>query len=1267
MAVKKKHEKLAAVEVGAEAQELPKEQRLDGVDSGHYSITPKTDRAPTPQEARAVGDLSDVTTEVFRLKIVAPNTEPFDLQVNNSEMIQEVYQVLLEREVTCHRTCFSLQLNGQRLDNFTEVRAVPGLVDGSVITVVEEPYTVREARIHLRHVLELVKGGSNDGYYEAASGIEGQSLSFLPTINLLEKKEGSKPVELPSDYILPGAKERPLSHLLAIAPKTQAALNNISLSPYNPPVGPRKMKGDVIYLIVDTAERRRVHITCCTKGFYVNASSDDSFKPTISNQNKSIYHSLVDLLSITSPMFKKTFPLLIRKRLERHLLDRLPTPYPVYAWIVPAAEQTQDSFRAEDATHPHRVGFEDHLPGQIRDWNEELQTTHDMPRTNINDRIVRDRSVFKIHGDFIGAAVKGATSVIDGNVMAINPADEPRTHMFIWNNIFFSLGFDVKDHYKELGGDAAAHAATSLDLQGVRAYSALDDSKLCTLGMAVIDYKGYRITAQSIIPGILDREQEQSVVYGSIDFGKTVVSNERYVELLEKAAFELKILPHAVISTDAEGNEKTVKLYTSYETKGIVGNDGRNYVLDLLRTMPPDAHFLENGVVSEAAKNLGFPRKFPHKLASLRHELVEAFIEFRYMMFIRVAAHLVQQARVKEVQDKKITTEDVNRDALLDTEDAKKIVNEALPSKEDVENDKQSQELITKAAVAAGSLSDTTFDLRFNPDCYSTTVKHTENEDLEKQRKLVADAGEFLLTHQLPGFVQECVEHQIAPIDGGSLSDVMHSKGINIRYLGEVMKKVESSSNESFVKSVVATELVVRCAKHVIRKVVQDVASDQLACAIAHILNALIGSGSDKLELKKFKKASGLKKSEKWSEITQKSLWRDISEDCLSYYGYDLDMVAADSFVEKFAVQKVSFFRRICNVMGFQMLLKDYQFEKKALPFVEDDVQNMVAVTKHKQPMTIDAKQLYLRGQAETAQGNLKDAYEFVAEAVNLMTSVYGAMHSELALALRLLARLSYILGDPAEALAQQHKAALMSERCNGVDHSLTIIEYINLSHFAFANLYVHGALRLLYRARYLLLIAHGEGHPLMSQIDGNIGVILYACQEFDLALKFLTSSDSYAKGEPKRLKSALLNHIMARAHSCRGDFRTALTCEKETFTIYKQLFGIDHDRTKESSECLKHLTQQAVLFQKKMNEAAKGNNVNQFLPIQTTQPSLPSILEVLNILNGIIIIAVPSVAAQQATTDIAPAEKANRTDKVQSVKTEDTAAKAALQQEILD
>lgn len=69
-------------------------------------------------------------------------------------------------------------------------------------------------------------------------------------------------------------------------------------------------------------------------------------------------------------------------------------------------------------------------------------------------------------------------------------------------------------------------------MQGVRVYSAVDLPGLYTLGTVVIDYRGYRVTAQSIIPGILEREQEQSVVYGSIDFGKTVLTHPKYLELV---------------------------------------------------------------------------------------------------------------------------------------------------------------------------------------------------------------------------------------------------------------------------------------------------------------------------------------------------------------------------------------------------------------------------------------------------------------------------------------------------------------------------------------------------------------------------------------------------------------------------------------------------------------------------------------------------------------------------------------------------------------
>ena len=42
-------------------------------------------------------------------------------------MVQEIHQVLMDREDTCHRTCFSLHLDGNMLDHFSELRSVEGL------------------------------------------------------------------------------------------------------------------------------------------------------------------------------------------------------------------------------------------------------------------------------------------------------------------------------------------------------------------------------------------------------------------------------------------------------------------------------------------------------------------------------------------------------------------------------------------------------------------------------------------------------------------------------------------------------------------------------------------------------------------------------------------------------------------------------------------------------------------------------------------------------------------------------------------------------------------------------------------------------------------------------------------------------------------------------------------------------------------------------------------------------------------------------------
>ncbi|VDD87948.1 unnamed protein product [Enterobius vermicularis] len=1282
-------------------------------DSGHesnpssspeLSLTPDGERASSPagksNEEDGSGLLGDT---MFRIQIVAPGSEPFDLQVNSGEMVQELHQVLLEREPTCHRTCFSLQLNGVALDHFTELKNIPGLRDGSVLKVVEEPYTTREARIHLRHVRELVRCLDTA---DAVNGSEGASLSYLSSMTLGDRKKSlDRSLECsPPDYILPNHKERLLTPILAPATQSVCAIKSIAISPYNPPPGPRKMKGDVLYLTADTREGRRYHITCCTRGFYVNATTDAGFRPTPSPSHKAIHHSLIDLLSSVSPIFKKAISFIIKKRAEKHIFERLPTPYQVNTWVAPSFEQKEDAIRAEDGTQPHRIGLEDHIPGQIRDWNEELQTTHELPRESLPERLIRERAVFKIHSDFVSAAVKGAMSVVDGNVMAINPADEPRTHMFIWNNIFFSLGFDVKDHYKELGGDAAAHAATSNDLQGVRAYAQLDTAKLFTLGMVIVDYKGYRVTAQSIIPGILEREQEQSVVYGSIDFGKTVVSSEEYHKLLEKPAEQLKILPHEVYN--GKEDNQPVKLYSSFETKGIIGNDGRHYILDLLRTFPPDVNYLEGAEVTDVCKANGYPRPFPHKLASLRQELIDAFVDvvnFRKLCVsysvsdVKTSKHFVQNEIVANVK---------KEEELPETEAAKKLVGKVISGEDKKEENGFDQgissQIMAKAASAVGSILPDGFDIRFNPDCYCPTVKHVETEDLQKQRHFVAEAAEFLLVQQLPNFVRECLHHALLPIDGSSLSEALHSRGINIRYLGKLTKCIMNVEQLSYLKTVCMSELLCRSAKHIFRGYLQPVSAAYLAASISHFLNCLLGNTGPSalanseevtfLTVKlKFlesllvhreisfldfffffrsymlsprsslqpavngvKKTRSTKKKKQlsgsgrecvfWAQLTSKILWSRLLSDMESHYTFSSEAENLDTFIAEGGIQKTSILRRFCQIVGIQILLRDYGLElnKKSLPFVEDDIQNLFPVVKHVDPKAIDAHSLFISAQTKVQQGALRAGFELAVEALNLMNNVYGAMHPDMAQCMRLLARLSYILGDPAEALSQQHKATLMSERCNGLDNAGTIVEYVrlaiirllNLAHFSFANLHIVASLKLLYRSRYLLLLIHGENHPLMAQIDGNIGVILYAVQEYDEALKFLQSAlklhQTYM--EPRALKTAMIYHLMARTYSCRGDFRTALQMEKETFTIYSKTFGENHEKTKESGECLKHLTQQAVTFQKRLNEANRqgASNITQLLPIEIHRPSLQSVLEVLNILNGIIIIQLKNTGATE-------------------------------------
>lgn len=161
----------------------------------------------------------------------------------------------------------------------------------------------------------------------------------------------------PSDFIIPGSSERPL---LPLQPQSKEqkgpnCIKVLTTSGWNPPpgrfhfkrciisnaaeallvfnLGYRKLHGDLIYLYAVTLEDKRLHITACNRGFYINQSTDEEFNPKPASPNH-LSHSLIELLSQVSPSFKRNFTLLQRKRTQRHPFERVATPYQVTTFLI---------------------------------------------------------------------------------------------------------------------------------------------------------------------------------------------------------------------------------------------------------------------------------------------------------------------------------------------------------------------------------------------------------------------------------------------------------------------------------------------------------------------------------------------------------------------------------------------------------------------------------------------------------------------------------------------------------------------------------------------------------------------------------------------------------------------------------------------------------------------------------------------------------------------------------------------------------------------
>lgn len=189
-----------------------------------------------------------------------------------------------------------------------------------------------------------------------------------------------------------------------------------------------------------------------------------------------------------------------------------------------------------------------------------------------------------------------------------------------------------------------------------------------------------------------------------------------------------------------------------------------------------------------------------------------------------------------------------------------------------------------------------------------------------------------------------------------------------------------------------------------------------------------------------------LEKTSDWLTLTGKSFWTQLRTEMDSYYGWSpsKDVDSLESLFNRYSIQKISLIRLFCIRTGIQILLREYNFDHKSRSaFTEDDILNVFPIVKHISPRASDAIIAFQNGQRKISEGSIRLGYDYISEALNLFNSVYGPLHPDIVQCLRLLARINYVLGEHSEAVSFQQKAVLMSEKVNGIDHPLTITEYV--------------------------------------------------------------------------------------------------------------------------------------------------------------------------------------------------------------------------------
>ena len=251
-----------------------------------------------------------------------------------------------------------------------------------------------------------------------------------------------------------------------------------------------------------------------------------------------------------------------------------PFPYPSSLTTPPDAKvSSEDSFKY-DWNHRFQNAWK-------RISEQRAKSIDSIP---IGDLISANTELLRLSQDFVHSARTYGKIVISEVYLDVeHKTIKPKNlggvaggQKYIVQNILFKFAVDSLGLF---GSNLLAAKVAGHELKGATAYFSLNMPDVFTPLMALVDYRGFRLICMAVLP-----LGHSSLIYGTEDGGQTLfASDRRFNKRMLAASKLLKLKPHLCgLRPDHLQN-----LCSAADVEGHRGTDGKFYLLDFSRTLPP--------------------------------------------------------------------------------------------------------------------------------------------------------------------------------------------------------------------------------------------------------------------------------------------------------------------------------------------------------------------------------------------------------------------------------------------------------------------------------------------------------------------------------------------------------------------------------------------------------------------------------------------------------------------------------------------------------